>query len=432
MVKGKEIPHSLESESCLLGSMLMDNTIIPKVLSRVSEGDFHIDSFRALLRGIKDTYDKKKSVDLVLLKDTMAPEALALAGGPEKAMSVMEDLPSAANWEGYLATVKEKAELRGYLRLAEAAVSDIYAGRADSGNLKRAFREALFSGGRVSERSTDLGGNAKTSLQAIQRFRTGGVDLGTGWAEIDDLLGGFRRKELTVFGAKASNLKTTVALNIACYLMGQGKRVLINAFENVDQVSTRMASILTATPLGWFAKPHLITEEQYRKVEEAMGTLDDYKDQMMVMSSASLMDMRGVCDVFKPDFIILDYLQTYGQKYCVGEEGLYARAIGKVAAECQEFAKDYNAHSLLLSQLSRRIQGERNRPPEINDLKESGDIENCADNVLLGWWPWRDQPGSGKDPNDYFMFVAKNKLGPVDKRTLRVDVETLSIRGYGG
>lgn len=431
MVKGKEIPHSLESESCLLGSMLIDNSIIPKVLSRLKGEDFHIDSFRTLFGGIADTYQKKKAVDLVLLKDTMDPTNLAAAGGPEKAMAVMEELPSAANWEGYLATIKEKAELRGYLRLAEAAVSDIYAGRADSGNLKGRFREALFSGGRVSERSTDLKGNADGSLQSIRRFRTGGVDLGTGWAEIDDLLGGFRRKELTVFGAKASNLKTTVALNIACYLVGKDKKVLINAFENVDQVSTRMSAILTSTPLGWYAKPHLITEDQYKQVEESMGVLHDFKDQVMVMSSASLMDMRGVCDVFKPDFIILDYLQTYGQKYCVGEEGLYARAIGKVAAEVQEFAKDYNAHSLLLSQLARRIQGERNRAPEINDLKESGDIENCADNVLLGWWPWRDQPGSGKDPNDYYMFVAKNKLGPVDKRTLRVNVETLSIRGFG-
>jgi replicative DNA helicase len=429
-LKGKEIPHSLESESCLLGCMVFDNALIPKILPKLSEESFYIDSFRTIYKGIAKTYETRKAVDLVLLRDTMDPKALAAAGGVEKLTSVVDGLPNAANWEAYLATVKEKEESRRYLRACETTAQGIYAGTLSVSQARDSLRGAIFQDGRVTERASDIGVSGRTSLDSIKRCRTGGVDLGTGWAEVDDLLGGLRRKELTVFGAKMSNLKTTVALNIVAHQIANGKRVLVNAFENVDQVSTRLASMITGVPLGWFAKPHLINEEQYQRVEAAMKCLDEFKDLVMVMSSASLIEMRGVCDVFKPDLIILDYLQTYGQKFCASEDGLYARAIGKVARECQELAQDYNAHSLLLSQLARRMQGDRNRQPEINDLKESGDIENCADNALLGWWPWRDQPESGKDPHDYYVFIAKNKMGPVDKRCLRVDVETLLIKGY--
>jgi len=411
--------------------MVFDNALIPKILPKLSEESFYIESFRAIYRGIAKTYESRKAVDLVLLKDSMDAKTLDAAGGVEKLTSIIDGLPSAANWEAYLAAVKEKEESRRYLRACESVAQGIYSGGLTNTGVKDTLRTALFSDGRFTERALDISASGRGSLGNIQRCRTGGVDLGTGWGEIDDLLGGLRRKELTVFGAKMSNLKTTVALNIVAHQLANGKRVLINAFENVDQVSTRLASMLTATPLGWFAKPHLITEDQYKQVENAMRCLDEFKDLVMVMSSSSLIEMRGVCDVFKPDLIILDYLQTYGQKFCAAEDGLYARAIGKVARECQELAQDYNAHSLLLSQLARRMQGERNRQPEINDLKESGDIENCADNALLGWWPWRDSPESGKDPREYYILVAKNKMGPVDKRCLRVDVETLSIKGFG-
>lgn len=429
-MKGKEIPHSLESESSLLGSMVMDNTIIPKVLAQVTADDFYVDAYKLVFNGIAKTFTEKKAVDLVLIKDVMPADQLRAAGGPEKLMQIVNDLPNAANWEAYLATVKEKSEARGYLLSCEGIIRDLYGG-VGVGDVKRRLREVAFSGGKLTERASDLGASSRQSLDTIKRFRAGGVDLGTGWRDIDDLLGGLRRKELTVFGAKMSNLKTTVALNILVNNIANGKRVLINAFENVDQVSTRIAAMFTGTPLGWFAKPHLCTDDQYAKVEEAMACLQELKDLVMVMSSSSILEMRGVCDVFKPDLIILDYLQTYGQKFCASEDGLYARAIGKVARQCQELAQDYNAHSLLLSQLARRMQGERNRPPEINDLKESGDIENCADNALLGWWPWRDQPESGKIPGDYYIYIAKNKIGPVDRRILNVNVETLSIKGYG-
>lgn len=434
-MKGKEPPHSLESESCLLGCMIMEPTCIPKILAKVTEASFYIEPYRLFFTGIKKTYAERKVVDMVLLKDTMDANDLVLAGGPDKMLGIVEGLPNAANWEGYLKTVKEKEELRHFLRVGETVSKGIYAGDYPLDRAKEAFTGCLFGGGKLANGlGEDFGGAGRQAIETLNRYRTQGVDLGTGWKEIDKDLGGLRRKEMTVFGAKMSNCKTTVAINILCHaiLSSDKTKVLINAFENVDQVSTRATAIISGLPLEWFVKPQLASEEEYHKAADALKVLEVFKDRVIIMSSASIMDMRSVCDAFKPDLIILDYLQKYGQRYCSGKDGLYAHEIGKVASDVQDLAKDFNAHSLLLSQLARRMQGDRNRPPEVPDLKESGDIENVADNILLGWWPWRDQPEGGKDPSDYFIFEGKNKMGPCEKRIVKIDVRTLSITDIGG
>jgi len=432
-MQGKEPPHSLESESCLLGSMMLDPVIIPKVLSRCDESAFYIDSHRLLYRGIRKTYEERKTVDMVLIKDCMDPADLKAMGGVEKLAAVLEGLPHAANWEGYLGTVREKEQLRRFLTVAEDSTRSIYGGNATLAGIREAFRGTLFGDRRIAENATDFGVSGNGAAEILERYRLGGVDITTGWKEIDKDLGGLRRKEMTVFGAKMSNCKTSVAINILCHTLmaSDHMRVLINAFENVDQVPTRAAAILCGQPLEWFVKPHLCTEEQYQKARESLKLLEQFKDRVLVMNSASVLDMRSVCDVFKPDLIIVDYLQKYGQRYCSGKDGLYAHEIGKVASDVQDLAKDFNAHSLLLSQLARRMQGDRYRAPEVPDLKESGDIENVADNILLGWWPWRDKPEGGKDPSDYYIIEGKNKMGPCNQHIVRIDVATLSIKDYG-
>jgi replicative DNA helicase len=434
-VKGKEPPHSLESESCLLGSMILDNSIIPKVLAQTSETSFYIESYKLLWRGIADTYQKRKAVDLVLLKDTMNQDALARAGGSEKLVSVVAELPNANNWESYLKTVSEKEELRRYLQSASAITEAVYSG-SDIDTI-RGLSRAGAKQDYAALRSTTIWDASRTALSAIDTQRSNGPDLSTGLRDIDELLGGLRRKEMTVVGAKMSNGKTSVAMNIKSHalLHSETQKVLINVFENPDQVPTRTAAIISGLPLEWFVKPHTISNDQYDQVKAALALLEAFKDRVLVMNSASLMDMRGACDVFKPDIIILDYLQKYAQRYCADSGDTYAHAVGRVASEVQELAKDFNAHSLLFSQLARRMNGERNRPPEVPDLKESGDIENCADNVLLCWWPWRDvaaEGGGGKDPRDYYIIVAKNKLGPVDKKIVRINPANLAITSYGG
>ncbi len=433
-MKGKEIPHSMEAESCLVASMVMDNTCIPKVLARVQETDFHTDHLRLMFSWVGKTYLQKKAVDLVLLKDTIPAADYERLGGAAKTMEVLEGLPNAANWESYLKTVKEKAELRKYLSLAEEVTGRIYEGQTQAKDIRDTIRRGVAYEGLLADRVSDFSGSGRQALQSIARQRLAGVDISTGWKEVDKVIGGLRRREMTVIGAKMSNGKTSVAMNLLCHslLDTDDKKILVNAFENIEQVATRCASIISGVPLEYFVKPHLASPEEYEKVETAIKVLDEFKDRVLVMNSASLLDMRSVCDVFKPDLIIVDYLQKYAQRYCTGSTGLFAQEVGRVASEVQDLAKDFNAHSLLFSQLARRPGDQRNRPPEVPDLKESGDIENCADNIFLLWWPWRDKPDGGKDPNDYFLLIEKNKMGPCDRITLRIDVSTLSIRSYGG
>ena len=421
------LPHSVEAEGSLIGCIILRNDIIPRVASCIEPEAFFFDTNKLVYEAILNAFNLKNIVDLVVLRDALG-EQLATIGGLERLAYYVEGAPNTDNWTAYLKIVEEKWRLReAYVHAKE--ITDI---AVKGGSIDKVWEiaDSIKSVRRTADGHRNLSASADAALTSLDEVRKSGVDLKTGWADIDADLGGIRRKMLYIVGAKTSNLKTSVACNIAANEMVTKKRVLFNGFENVDQIPVRIASIYSGIPLDYFLKPDLCTEEQYKSVRDSMSVLKDMKDRMMIMNGASVMQMRAMCDEFKPDIVFVDYIQRYAHKYALGAEERLSHAVGKLASDLQDLAIEKNCAVFGLSQLTRRNEENRNRKPVVTDLKESGDIENYADVILLGWWPWRDDPTKGKDPQEYYLIVAKNKLGPCVDRVKKVNVQTLEISDW--
>ena len=419
--------HSRESEIGLLGCMVLKNDIIPCVLAELTSESFFMDSTQVVFDHISKIWNRDKLVDLVMIKDSLGTEMTSV-GGIEFLASIVENVPNTASWEAYLKVISRKYNQRLQAEAAfdilgkleeNAEDSDIF-GLADS--IKRVSPD---QGEKGLDEIIDEG------IGMLESNRNLGKDMALGWEEIDQHIGGLRRKTTYTIGGKTSQGKTTVMSNIVVKALNDGKRVLISVLENPDQVPMRLASIDSNRPLGWFLKPDQVSESNFDLAKDALNDLRKWDERLLVVGATPLPALKGIAEKFKPDIVVLDYLQKYATRYLGQGKMSKAAEVGKAASDFNDIAIDCNTVGILLSQVSRRSEGNGGKRPSIEDLKESGDIENFSDVVLLLHWPAKDSRDEKKDPLLYEIEIAKNKMGPAQIiASLKINSDTLKITDW--
>lgn len=426
----EEPPFSREAEAGLLGSMILDNGIIPKVVAKVPTEGLHLGEHRTVYAAIQKVYNEHKTCDLILLRDATR-ESIPGERGAILLSALVQDCPDASTWESYVGICAHYVKLRAAFNAGMQLVSMSRASGTDLSELY-AIADAVKPVV-ASDDTTTFKSCIDEAIRGVSSLHDGGVDLFTGWNPMDSALGGIRRRTLYVVGGKTSQGKTSVCVNIAANNLSTdgSKRILYNGFENLDQFCTRLASVEFGVPLAHFTKPADCTPDEYQRMVDALRGLDKWRDSIKVMNGATVAQMRAVSDEFKPDIIFLDYVQRYLHKYCPESAGRTSYQAGKLVSDLQDLAIDRNAAVFAFSQFGRRAEESRNRRPTINDLKESGDIENTADVILNLWWPWRDALDPSLNPEEYHIEIAKNKLGRCEDIVLRLEVETLKLHERG-
>lgn len=422
-----QMPHNKESEACLLGALIINNDHINAAITKVSVDSFFLGPHRLIWKALERSHKKFGSVDLVILKDELGDDVERI-GGMGYVMSLVDNTPH-DDPTSYIAHVLEKQRLRE----AVTSAQDILHKAASGASADDLYRIAdKIKASQKADDKFDLAQCSEATMSNIGAIRREGIDLLTGWRGVDDCIGGIRRGNLYTVGGKTSQGKTSVAVNIAYNNLVSNPtcKILYNGFENIDQFSTRLAAIESGVSLSWFLKPNLISEEEYGRVVEAMEKIKQYKDRVVVMNSASVNQMRAVCDNFHPDIIFVDYLQRYAHRHALAGEGRLSHEIGKVVSDLQDLAIERKSAVFNFSQFSRRSEEQKGRRPIINDLKESGDIENYSDVILLLWWSWRDDLSAKKNPEDYSILVEKNKLGPCGNFSHKITPDTLAIENW--
>lgn len=424
-------PFSDDAERSLLGFLVLKNEVIDVVSAKVPEEAFYQRANRLIYHAILDAFRERKAVDLVTLKETLGESAVSEVGGIGYLASIVERVPQTNDPEPYVAIVVERYVQRAVLASAEALKRSVL-DKLDGSAIQKAIAEIRSA--LSKDDSTDITACAEDALKSVSTMRKSGVSLTSGMSAIDECLSGIRPGLLYTIGGKTSHGKTTFAINLAHANLrtNEATKVLYNVFENKDQISTRLASIDSGIPLERFLKPYKISEDEYKGVEKSLVDLAKYTDRIKILDSAPIDKMRAVADEYAPNIIVVDFLQRYAHRHQLSTGGNLSHEIGKVVSDLQDLALEKNAAVFCLSQFSRRPHDTRHRPPEVEDLKESGDIENYSDVIALLYWPWRDSLDDGRhNRNSYKILIRKNKLGPCMDVDVRIDTHTLKLGDWG-
>lgn len=287
--------------------------------------------------------------------------------------------------------------------------------------------EAEGSADEVPSAAARFGARSLADLLSgvIKRAELGKVQRGvtTGHWALDEMLGGLRRKRITIIGADTSFGKSSFAIMVAQEAITAGAGVLLLSSEDSEDAYGQRFMARIANLNAFKIRDNELGNgdvQIMRRYLAGASTAPFFVDCIGKTTEHGCAAIRALCKEHEIDLVIVDYIQRFNLQKRTQDQRTKVTEIGYMFSDA---IKESNAAGLLLSQLKRPEN--ETKPPTLHDLKESGDLENMAEHVLLGHL---ERGASSRDDKRYF-YIAKNKDGPrnVDKIEMPFSTETASF-----
>lgn len=426
-------PQNTEAEASLLGALLIDSDAIVKIADIVSPGDFYDERHRHIYEATLQLYEKHSPIDVLTLSDQLkASDHLDVIGGPAYLTELTNFVPTAAHVEQYAEIVAQKALRR---RLIKASQDIVTLGYNESKNLQELIEEAESSLFNVSQQHVkqDI-----TSLEAILTESFDRLDdlhkdknkirgIPTGYKDLDNILAGFQRSDLIILAARPSMGKTALALNVAHNVAVNSKEpVLIFSLEmSKEQLVDRMLAIESGVN-AWSLRTGTLTDADFEKIGHAMGALSEapifIDDTPGITVSDLRTKARREAHQKQIGLIIVDYLQLMSGGSRFGGDGNRVQEISEISRGLKGVARELNVPVLALSQLSRSVESRSPQIPQLQDLRESGSIEQDADVVAFIYREEYYNPETDRKKMADIL-IKKHRNGPTGNVELYFDRE---------
>lgn len=409
-------PHSAEAEQSVIGSLLQDNDVFGALAGALAAGDFYDPAHREIYATITQLLLASRPADVITVFE---------AGGHDLGYlnSLALAVPSSRHAAGYAQIVREHALRREAMRLAGRLREDAQAAQVPVPELIEATVAALLALQRGARQDApqplrELALRCVDDLQA----RADGVSdsISTGLADLDALTaGGARPGELWVLGARPSMGKSAFVLSLARHV-GQGKRVLLLSMEDsANTAAQRMLAAAGGVNLADIRQPQRAPESMWAGVALALDELSRLNVWLDDQPALTVADVRRKVQQVEArhgriDLVVVDFLQQMD-----GDGENRNRQLGQIAYGLQALGKQSGAWIMLLSQLSREAD-KRSGPPQMSDLRDSGDIEAAARWIGLLHREWMRKP-TADNKHWAQLHVCKQSNGPTDTIDLYFD-----------
>ena len=422
------LPHDLAAERAVLAAVLVDRSQLDSVREVLKTRDFldvrHQRIFEAFCE--LDDAPELRKIDLLTVRAELERTGkLDAAGGAGYLTELFDGVARSSNAADYAKLVRERALSRELHHFGSRVASDAIRNRPEeilstAQEGLYAIAEGTFATG--PERLTkDLGDLAEEAA----RQREGFSGIRTGFQDLDNLMGGLRKSDLILVGARPGEGKTSLALNIALAAGRTGKRVLIFSLEMPRrQIATRLLFSQAEVDARQLSRPGLLNERDRRLIQNTLPVVAGmpiYVDD----SNVTPVELRSKARQLKRehglDLVVIDYLQLMRASE-PGSRRFENRnlEIAEISRSFKLLAKELDVPILALSQLSRAPEQRTGAlaEPRLSDLRESGALEQDADIVVFIHREWKKkQDGTGgveaPSPPVRRVIVAKNRNGPV-------------------
>lgn len=388
-ILGRELPYSLEAEQAVLGGILIEPTILPKVIEKLKPESFYRPQHQQLFSIMMRMFTNAKTEDII----TVINEAVAMGVFETSAMAktylsgVMESVPSTANIESYCDIIKEKAQIRSLINIANDIIETANEGAVDSQTMLDSAEQKIYD-----IRQGEVQGLTRIDSVIIDTYthlqELNGPDaeahLGTktGFAQLDAVTTGLNKSDLIILAARPAMGKSALALNIAVNSCKNSmKDVVIFSLEmGKEQLVTRMLSSEALVNNTSLRTGKLSTDDWTKLAAgtESLQRLPIYMDDgagiNVPQMKAKLRRMKNL------GLVIIDYLQLMSSP---NKHSSRVTEVSEITRQLKLMAKELNVPVIALSQLSRSSEKREDKRPMLSDLRESGSIEQDADIILF-------------------------------------------------
>ena len=414
------LPHSLEAEQSVIGSMIMDRDAIVAASEIITDEDFYSRQYAVLFQSMVELNEEGKPVDVVTLQNRLKekdapPEVSSL----EYVRDLLSAVPTSANVKYYAGIVAEKSTLRRLIRLNEEIANNCYSGKEPLEVILEETEKKTFE--LVQKRNTSdfvsirqVVMNAMDKIEQAARNKGSVTGIPTGFIDLDFRTAGFQPSDFILVAARPSMGKTAFVLNIAQYMaFHENKTVAIFSLEmSKEQLVNRLFSLESKVDSQHIRTGNL-SDNEWEKLIESAGVIA--KSNLIIDDTPgiSIAELRSKCRKYKLEhnlsIIIIDYLQLMSGR---GKSESRQQEISDISRSLKSLARELNVPVVALSQLSRAVEQRPDHRPMLSDLRESAAIEQDADVVMF---IYRDDYYN-KDTelkNIAEIIIAKQRNGPI-------------------
>jgi replicative DNA helicase len=414
-------PYNLELEQKILGVLMLDKTITDSIKDLI-EDYFYSSHTKIIFKAIKYLYDKGRGIDILSVTNQLIQtNDLDKIDGAYTVTKMTNDVISGHHietWINYLQTyyLQREGINIGMELMNQSYTTDNINDILNSSSSKIIKAQERVFKGSDKTMSSYLISNANER----DRVRSVGfLGYDTGYYSLNKIISGWSAPDLTILAARPGQGKTAFMLNTILHSLKRDIPVGIFSLEmSGEQLVNRLLSIESGVDYSKIRNAQL-TDDEEKKICRIENIMSTYKLFIDDFPSLNIRELRSKASIMKKKYDIkilcIDYLQLMnGTNFKSNREG----EISEISRGCKIIAKELNIPVIALSQLSRAVESRPDKIPQLSDLRESGGIEQDADNVIFIMRPEtyniREIEVSGQTISSDGMAilkVAKNRHG---------------------
>ncbi|MDH3390646.1 MAG: replicative DNA helicase [Desulfobulbaceae bacterium] len=414
-------PQNLEAEQCVLGSVLLQQGALVKIVELVAPSDFYREAHKNIFSAMVALFEKNEPQDIITVSNILKDKnKLDEVGGPAYLANLTDIVPVAANISYYAQIIRSKAILRRLIQTSTEIAARCYEEQDDIDSLVDDAEKTIFE---ISRTKSNQGFQALSkiipeSFKRIERLAekkeliTG---VPTGYDDLDRITCGLQSSDIIILAGRPSMGKTALAMNIVqnAAIFHKVPVAVFSLEMSKEQLGMRMLCSVSRVDSQDLRTGH-IRDTDWPKLARATGILSDAPIFIDDSPAISVLEMRAKSRRLKTEhnigLVVVDYLQLMrGRSNTERRE----QEISEISRSLKAMAKELDLPVIALSQLNRSLESRPNKRPQLSDLRESGAIEQDADVICF---LYRDEIYNKSEDNPKRgiaeLIIGKQRNGP--------------------
>lgn len=427
---GRVPPQDLEAERSIIGAILIDSDAIVAIAQILRPIHFYKQAHADIYEAIFDLYEKREPVDLVTLTAQLKKKGrLDDVGGPAYLSELALVVPTAANISQYGQIVRDHFVKRQLIAASGKITEGAFSETADVRSILDDTEQAIFALSQEQLRQNfiplrDALAESFDRLDELHKKAGGLRGVPTGFWELDGKLAGMQDSNLLILASRPGQGKTSLALNIAAHVaVREGLPVGIFSLEMSKEELVDRLLVTQSEIDAWRLKTGKLDDDDFDRLQEAMGVLADAPLFIDDMPAANIMEMRTKARRLQIEhglsLLVVDYLQLVQSRNLENR----VQEVTEISQSLKSLARELRIPILACSQLSRAVEQRGTKKPQLADLRESGAIEQDADVVMFIWRPDPDNLEAVK------LDIQKHRNGPTGEIDLIFRADRVKFYG---
>ena len=414
-------PQNIEAEQAVLGTILIQDKALLKVIDLLQPGDFYRDAHKSIYAAMMALFDKHEPHDLITVTGLLSDQnKLEDVGGAAYLASLTDIIPFTGTLVHHARIIRKKSILRRLIQTSTEVAARCYDAQDDIDTLVDEAEKTIFeiAHSKKGEGFQPMSSVVPKAFDRINRLfdkQEHITGVATGYDELDRITAGLQPAEMIILAARPSMGKTALAMNIVQHAAMIGKvPVAVFSLEmSVESLALRMLCSLGPIDSQRIRTGRLI-DSDWPKLTRATGMLSEAPIYIADTPGLTVLEMRAKARRLKSEqdlgLIVVDYLQLMQGKSSSENR---AQEISDISRSLKAMAKELNVPVLALSQLNRSLENRTDKRPQLADLRESGAIEQDADVIMF---IYRDEVYNRAEGNPNRglaeIIVGKQRNGP--------------------